>query len=230
MHVSMDIAVWIGAGLTLCIYSFLYKDNPFYKFAEHLYVGVSMAYVLVIDYQKVILGDLVEPLKTAMRENAFGLAFFLILLGVLGLLMFTRFFKKYAWISRYPLAYVVGSTAGYYAPNQIQGYLLKQSQSTVLPLFDLGGFQYQGLASIPDFLLRHVHYGDMFIMVGVIGVLIYFFFSIEHKGFVKGLSYIGILYLMVFFGASFGYMMMGRISLLIGRMRFLLLDWLGLGG
>jgi hypothetical protein len=69
----------------------------------------------------------------------------------------------------------------------------------------------------------------MFLVVGVICTLIYFFFSIEHKGTIGRMSYVGILYLMTFFGASFGYMMMGRISLLIGRMRFLLLDWLGLG-
>ena len=40
-HVSGDIGVWVAAVLTLCIFSFLYKDNPFYKFAEHLFVGVS---------------------------------------------------------------------------------------------------------------------------------------------------------------------------------------------
>ena len=44
--------IWptIGAILTLSIYSFLYKDNPFYKFAEHLVVGVSAGYYLVIYY------------------------------------------------------------------------------------------------------------------------------------------------------------------------------------
>ena len=36
------IGIWVGIGLTLCIYSFLYKDNPFFRFAEHLFVGVSV--------------------------------------------------------------------------------------------------------------------------------------------------------------------------------------------
>jgi hypothetical protein len=35
-------------------------------------------------------------------------------------------------------------------------------------------------------------------------------------------------YMMVFFGATFGYTVMSRVSLLIGRMEFLLGDWLGL--
>ena len=40
--------IWIAAFLTLCIYSFLYRDNPFYRFAEHLFVGVSLGYSIVL--------------------------------------------------------------------------------------------------------------------------------------------------------------------------------------
>jgi len=68
------------------------------------------------------------------------------------------------------------------------------------------------------------------LFIGVFTGLIYFFFSVEHKGFFYGTcSKIGIWFLMVSFGASFGYTIMGRISLLIGRMQFLLFDWLKLG-
>ena len=44
------ISAWIYVLLTLCIFSFLYKDNPFYKAAEHLYIGVSAGYVAVISF------------------------------------------------------------------------------------------------------------------------------------------------------------------------------------
>src|SRR5262249_37679997 len=37
---------WIGIFLTFCILSYLYKDNPFYKLAEHLFVGVSVGYAI----------------------------------------------------------------------------------------------------------------------------------------------------------------------------------------
>ena len=40
--------VWVAALLTLCIYSFLYRDNPFYRFAEHLFVGISVGYGIVL--------------------------------------------------------------------------------------------------------------------------------------------------------------------------------------
>ena len=56
------IGVWIASLLTLCILSFLYKDNPFYKFAEHLFIGVSAAYWAAYYYHNILLPNLVQPL------------------------------------------------------------------------------------------------------------------------------------------------------------------------
>ncbi len=39
------LGVITGAGMTLALYSFLYKDNPLFKFAEHVFVGVASAYI-----------------------------------------------------------------------------------------------------------------------------------------------------------------------------------------
>ena len=41
MNISPDPWVWIAALLTVAIFSFLIKENPFYRVAEHLFVGVS---------------------------------------------------------------------------------------------------------------------------------------------------------------------------------------------
>ena len=46
---------------------------------------------------------------------------------------------------------------------------------------------------------------------------VYFFFSKEHTGTIGRISKIGIYFLMIKFGASFGFAVMGRVSLLIGR-------------
>ena len=58
------IGVWIAVGLTLCIYSFLYKDNPFFKFAEHLFVGVSVGLLLANTFHQVFLPYIYNPLKS----------------------------------------------------------------------------------------------------------------------------------------------------------------------
>lgn len=208
----LTVGTFIAAGLTLCIYSFLYKDNPFYKFAEHVYVGVSTGYLLVIMWVNALKPFLYTPMADPENRNLL-----VIVPGLLGLLMFTRFFQKYSWLSRFTLAFIIGAGAGISAPNQVHGWLLRHSQAT-LEVFTLKGMTSQW--AVIDGIL---------IFVGVISVLIYFFFSIQHNKALRGVSKIGVIYLMVFFGAAFGYTVMGRVSLLIGRIRFLLIDWIGLG-
>ena len=69
------------------------------------------------------------------------------------------------------------------------------------------------------------NFWNILIVIGVICGVIYFFFSKEHKGLFGGLAKVGIWVLMIGFGASFGYTVMARISLLIGRAQFLYYDW-----
>jgi hypothetical protein len=64
------------------------------------------------------------------------------------------------------------------------------------------------------------------LIVGVVSALVYFYFSKEHTGLLGGTARLGIWFLMVSFGAAFGYTVMARISLLIGRMEFLIEDWI----
>jgi len=133
--------------------------------------------------------------------------------GILGVLMFSRFSKKYSWVSRVSLAFVMGNTAGIFLLSELHGKVLPQMQSTMLSL----GFE-NGLGG---FLLSLV------VAAGVITTLIYFYFSKEHKGLLGGAARVGIWFIMIAFGAHFGYTVMARISLLIGRVQFLYFDWIG---
>jgi len=208
--------IWttIGAILTLSIYSFLYKDNPFYKFAEHLVVGISAGYYLVIYTFNFIVPNVARPVfALELSGEAIplaGLEWWMALIpGLLGLLLYARFFPKFAWVGRWPLGIYVGGYAGLGLSPVMQARILSQMQANSLPL-----------TSVTNVLL----------VVGLLGTLIYFFFSMRHKGVLGVFARIGIVFLMVGFGASFGYTVMSRISLLIGRVDFLLSDWLHLVG
>ena len=63
------------------------------------------------------------------------------------------------------------------------------------------------------------------LLLGVFCTIVFFFFSLEHTGVVGRVGRVGVLFIMVAFGASFGYTVMARISLLIGRFQFLINDW-----
>jgi branched-subunit amino acid transport protein len=61
----------------------------------------------------------------------------------------------------------------------------------------------------------------------LVSVMTYFFFSFEQKGKVsQGVSRFGRFILMFAFGAIFGSTIMARLSLLIGRVYYLIHDWI----
>lgn len=203
------IGIWTAAIFTLAMYSFLYKENPLYRLGEHLVVGISTGYYIVLTYTQVLKPRLIDPI---VQENSF----ILIVPALLGLLYVTRFFPKIAWLSRYPMAFIMGTSMGVGFPLSMKASVLRQLEATILPLYE-AGMPWQNVL------------GNIVLVLGTLAALIYFFFSKPHKGPFFGTgSRIGIWVIMIGFGATFGFTVMGRISLLIGRIQFLLSNWLGL--
>jgi hypothetical protein len=210
--VNEAIGLWIGALLTLGIFSFLYKDNPLYKFCEALFVGISAGYYVVISYWQIIVAKMVDVLRVGFDYwivfRYFDFQRWLPLLGgVFGILMLLRLFPKIGWISRWSLALVVGTTAGLYFTVYLVSNGMMQVKSTIIPLYVAGDV--------------NTTIGNIVVVLGTVCGLIYFFFSKEHKGVFGGVAKIGIWFIMITFGASFGYTVMSRMSLLIGRMDYL---------
>jgi len=211
MHLSSDIGVWIGAFLTLGIFSFLYKDNPVYKFCEHLFVGISAGYYVVLTMISSVYPNMIQPLFTNFSQDR---NFLLVIPLVLGIMLFSRFFPRGDWLSRWPIAFILGVYPALRITGFAQGDLVEQVHGTILPLWVPGDTG----TTINNWLL----------VGGLVTTLIFFFFSKEHKGALGGSAKVGIYFLMISFGASYGYTVMARVSLLIGRVMFLLDDWLGI--
>jgi hypothetical protein len=222
VNVTHDFGIWVGALLTLCIFSFLYKDNPFYKFAEHLFVGISAGYYIVLNYWTVIFVNLIAPLRATLEGRTPGGPFhvqqgdyraLLVIPAVLGVLLFTRLFSRIDWLSRWSLAVIIGVYAGLKTTGFAQGDLVAQVQASLQPLWT-------------------GHWGSsinaIVFTAGLVTSLLFFFYSREHKGTLGVLARTGVVFLMVSFGAGYGYTVMSRLSLLIGRFQFLLEDWLGM--
>lgn len=207
MNITPDPWIWLSALLTLAIFSFLFRDNILYQFAEHLFVGASAGYLIAITWHNQMVPNLFEPLF--IQGN---LVYIVPLL--FGLCYFTRFIPKIGYLVRLPIAFLLGWGSGAIIPAMFQRDILKQTQGTL--------FTSEAFAKWDTGLWAVI------MLVGVISVLIYFFFSKERKGIMKPMANLGIIFLMLGFGASFGYTVMSRISLLIGRLQFLLGPWLGI--
>lgn len=208
----MDATVfgaWVATGLTLFIFSFLYKDNPLFKLAEHLYVGVSVGYTIVKAYDTVIVHLIVKPIFEQGEIALF-------IPVAIGMLMLARYVPKAAWLSRYAFAFIVGVGSGLAIPRTISSFILKQIEDTVRPLLSIAGGD--GVIFSMNLLNPASNLNAIIILIGVSSVLFYFFFSIEHSGPGKVVARTGVLFLMIAFGAAFGYTVMARMSLLIGRL------------
>jgi hypothetical protein len=228
------IGLWLAAFFTLAIFSFLYADNPFYKIAESLVVGVSAAYWGVIGFwdtlvpkmfgaltpglvKSLVQPSLVAPEKLQQISMVFAL--------ILGVMMLWRLLPRGGWISAWPLAFIVGVTAGLKIVSHVESDLMAQAAATMKPLI-VSVTDASGATNMWDSWWASV--ANVLLVVGVICCLAYFFFSVEHKGVVGGAARVGIWYLMITFGASFGFTVMGRIALLAARVEFLFDDWLWL--
>lgn len=206
---ATTLGAWMATGLTLFIFSFLYKDNPLFKLAEHLYVGVSVGYTIVKTWDSVIVHLIYRPI---VDQGEIGL----LIPVAIGLLMLTRYVPKAAWMSRYAFAFIVGLGSGLAIPRTISSFILKQIEDTVRPLLSMAGGE--GLTFSMNLLNPASNLNAIIILIGVSSVLFYFFFSIEHSGPGKVVARTGIIFLMIAFGAAFGYTVMARMSLLIGRL------------
>ncbi len=207
----------LGAFLTLSTFSFLYKENPLYRFAEHLVVGVSAGYFVVLLYYNGLRPNLFNHLFVSNTWTPKWDELYYIIPLILGVMMWARFSRKWSWVSRYPIALYIGIATGISIPLEMRNRVIQQVYGTVgQTAFD---FSKPGFFGVPAGVW------DSILVILIISSLIYFFFSKEHKGWFGGAAKIGIYTLMVGFGASFGYTVMARISLFINRVQYIR-DWI----
>lgn len=235
---SEIFGAWIATFLTLAIFSYLYDDNPFYKAAEHIYVGVSAGYWACLSFWTQVQPNLFGRLWPRLPEDVemgallkmwYGIYDFLGILNdgifpeggivghteirwiyliplALGVMMLLRLVPKVGWLARWSLAYIVGMAAGL----RFYGYL----NSDVIEQVKASTVDFSGS---PGSII-----GGLLVVFGTLAGLVYFFFSKAHTGAIGKISKLGIYFLMISFGASFGFTVMGRISLLIGRLEMLM--------
>lgn len=224
---SRTIALWAAAFFTLAIFSFLYKDNPIYKVAEAVLVGVSAGYWIVVGFWDVIVPNLVGKISPAIVQawaipglsGADSVPQYIYLVPLaLGVMLLCRLLPSGNWIARWPLAFIIGAFAGIQMLGFLHGDFLAQIRNTIQPLVVMNQGLFDPWSSLHNSL----------IVAGVLCCIAYFFFSFEHKGIMGGAARVGMWYLMITFGASFGYTVMGRIALLAARLEFLMDDWLWL--
>ena len=206
---SLAIIVWLGAISTLAIFSILYKENPFYRLFEHIFIGLATGYGIYMTISQVLY-----PLwwERMTKEGQWWWIFAFLA----GMMFYFVYSRRHAWISRIIFGVFMGFSAGLTFKAFATEYV-PQIAASFKPLHG-NGLDGWAIANNVVFL------------VVLLTAMAYFFFSIDHRrASVRVVSGTGRWFLMFAFGAIFGATVGSRMSLLIGRINFLVVDWLHIG-
>ncbi|NLF24523.1 MAG: hypothetical protein GX589_02550 [Deltaproteobacteria bacterium] len=216
--------VLLGGIATLGIYSFLIKENPVFRFFEHLFIGIAAGLGSVLAVKNFLWPRILKPLlgldivtyPDGTSSHAYNPLLLLYIAPMLfGLLYYFIYSKKHAWLAKLVIGFSLGMAGGL-AFKGFFNQMLPQLFSSFKPLVVMTETGVDLWRSLEN----------TFFVFTLLIVMYYFFFSFNFSIKRSGkLSYAGRWLLMVCFGAFFGSTIMARLSLLVERLEFLLGDF-----
>ncbi len=220
------IGLVVGFLLTIMVLSYILGDNPLFRLAVYIFIGVASGYAAVLAFYNVIYFQVIRPLL----ENPAGNLALAVPVLILFLWLLTKASPRLARLGNPLLAYLVGVGAAVALSGAVMGTILPQVGATVNP-FDLSlAAQTQSQSGQAPGLVRYI-LGPLFILLGTVVTLAYFHFGVRPKG--EGLPPqrpplvenvivpLGQIFIAITFGALFGGVYAAALSALVNRVGFL---------
>jgi hypothetical protein len=131
------VGTWVAALLTLGLFSWMYKENAWFRVVEHVYVGASLGHLAVVGYGNI----------QSIAWNPALQGKYLMWLPIIGgFLLYSRWFKQYMWLSRVPMGFLVGTTGAVVLTGSIKSMLVDQVIATMMPFNTVNNVLFVGLA------------------------------------------------------------------------------------
>lgn len=234
-----------GALATVGLYSVLYKENKFYRFWEHLFLGLASGWGLVALWTETLKANWWDKMvgSTADAGSSGNVGYwmyaFLIPIGLMGYFVFNR---KHNWMSRIPIGILLGLYSGQQF-NAWQNRYVPQIDASMKPIFPtttqfsqptiLGlkePLSPEAVAQIKSTVYVSQAISNVVFLITLLSVVAYFLFSFDVKSrAMRNVSHVGRWLLMIGFGAIFGTTVMMRFTLLIDRMYFIFVEFIQQG-
>lgn len=211
------IGIWVGAILTLLVFSYLLGDTPLFRIAQAVFVGVAVGYATTVAVYLVLFPRLLDPLIESPTRN-----WHLFVPLVLGVLLLAKLRASWAPLGNVSIAFLFGVGGALAIGGAVSGALVPQLAATMVSLAPA-----QGMDTVVN---------NVLLVGGTIGAFLSFHFMAKPQrplarvvdGIARGWGYFGRWFILAAFGAIFADTAVSRISILIGRVYYLLHDWLGL--
>jgi hypothetical protein len=164
--------IWgvIGFLLTIMVFSYLIGDNPLFRIATHLFIGIASGYVTVLLLEQVLWPKLIQPLLA----GSLGTRLLLLIPLALAILLFTKLSPQYGRLGNISLAFLVGSGAAIIIGGAIQGTLIPQSLAAI------NVFDFTSPGAMQSTILVHFLEG-LFLLITTTASLLFFFYGEKPK-------------------------------------------------
>jgi hypothetical protein len=203
--ISTDIAIWIGALWVIFAYSFIIRDNPLFKFCEATMIGTTAGVFTVIAFDNIKKLALLPLIEKQAYINMIPL--------IIGILLLAQVSRRHFYLSRLPIAIMVGGGIGATMSRTITSNIVIQLRSIMVPL-----------PKTPFEILNII-----ILIVGLLGTLLIFTYTRERKGPFGWVTKIGEYLMMAALGSTFGLLITMRVTYVITRLQIIVFDLLGLG-
>lgn len=233
-----------GVVATIGLYSVLYRETKFYRFFEHMFLGLAAGFTLVALWKETLKPLWWDKMTGSRTFDAAGALVSVDTIGYwiyglllpIGLMGYFVFSKKHNWMSRIPIGVILGFWSG----QQVQIWWNRwgvQIYSSMQPVFPTSTDSFtrpaivetmtpEQVARINANLYPSQALSNLVFVVTILAALSYFFFSFDMKNkLLKGSNTLGRWLLMVGFGAIFGSTVMARFVLEIDRMAYIFVEW-----
>jgi hypothetical protein len=211
------IGLALGFLLTLMIFSYLLGDNPFFRFAAHLFIGVASGFALVVVLYNILWLQLAAPIILQPLQSLYLLP--PVILGI------WLFFTKSTRLARFGnpvMAFLVGAAAATAIGGAVLGTIFPQISATAAA-FDLQLARQLGVNEIGYI------FNGVIILVGLVTTLMYFHFSaspdkegrIVRHPLIEELARFGRVFIAITFGVLFAGVYAAALAALINRVNFI---------
>ncbi len=230
MNLELYRTVAAGAGVvaTIGLFSVLYKENKFYRFFEHIFLGLAAGWAGVAVWTESLREGWWDKMTGVVEANGVATEpgrWAYILLVPIAAMGYMVFSKKHNWMSKIPLGVLLGVWSGQQIQSWYNTYApqMKQGMLPVVPTtFDLIARSDRPAEIAAANVTVSQAISNFLFVFTLLSVLSYFLFSFEVKNkALRSFNVAGRYLLMIGFGAIFGSTVMMRFTLVIDRMYFI---------
>ena len=206
------ISALVGLILTLMIFSYLIGDNPLFRIAVYLFIGVSSGYAATVVWHYVLVPKLFGPLRDPAQWRV------LLIPLLLSFSLFAKLSPRISWIGNFAMAVLVGVGAAAALGGALLGTLIPQVQAS------MDAFDVRAAGGVSNAFLMLIE--GIVMLVGTVFTLASFHFSAQRAAdgtpkrnrLFEGIAWIGRIFIAVTFGVLFAGVYMAALTAMIERL------------